>query len=114
MKLKDMTKQERSLLLFFESGSAEHGGVLEGRCMNEEDFALAARWAKEGFIQFGRLTYKDCTFSKKHGGHKTHWVILSEEAWSLAQQERRERCGRLYAKRWWTTTEEKQAEKVPA
>ena len=92
--LKDMTRNERSLLLFFESASVEYGGLLNSQHMNSEDLAIAAEWAS-GFAGFRRL--KAATI-KKLNGRYTHCCSLSPTAWSLAQEERRERAARIRAK----------------
>lgn len=99
-----MTKEERSLLLYFETQAVDYGGSLESRRMNRGDFDIAKKWADEGLIQFGRI-HSSCI---KQGGARiaTHWVILSEEAWSAAHKERRARRDRCYDKRRWITTEE--------
>ena len=107
MKLEEMTKEERSLLLYLETCSVEHGGTVESRCMNTDDFETAKQWERDGFIDFGRITMKDCEHSRSHGRASTHWVVLSSQAWELAHQERKARFERIYAKRWWTTTKEK-------
>ncbi len=112
--LSEMSKEERALLLYFETCSVEYGGTVESRCMNEADFEVAGKWHASGFVDFGRITMKDCEYSRKHGRAFTHWVSLSPEAWDLAHQERKARFSRLYEKRWWTTTEEKRAAPVEA
>lgn len=90
----DLTsKEERSLLMYFETQATDYGGTLESVRMNADDFALAKRWREAGFIQFGRIAFDDI---KRHGGvARDHWVVLSEEAWKLAHAERRARCERV-------------------
>ncbi len=88
-----MTRDELSLLLYFETQATDYGGTLESVRMNADDFALAKRWREAGFIQFGRIAFNDI---KRHSGiARDHWVVLSEEAWKLAHAERRARCERV-------------------
>lgn len=99
--LKTMTNDERSLLLFLEARAVDHGGKVDGRHMNKDDFEISERWDAEGFINFGRVAFENCN---QYGAH---WCKLSEEAHQLAAEERRARCERLWKKRVWRTTEEK-------
>ena len=97
-----MTKDELSLLLYLESRAVDQGGKVDSRKMNEDDFAIAKRWADGGYIQFGRVCAADCT---ELGG--TNWVILSAKAWKDAHKERRDRAERMWEKRTFMTTDEK-------
>lgn len=103
MTLSELTKEERSLLLFFETCHVDYGGLLDPRRMNESDQDIARDWRNRGFIRFGRITaewlekYSPCSY----------YVWLSDEAFELAHQERRERAERMKAKREWYTTDEK-------
>lgn len=101
--LADMTKDERSLLLYLETRAVDHGGLVTTPQMNADDFAILDRWKESGFMQFGRLTV--ASIEKLRGA--THWVRLSEAAWKLAHEARRARCERVYGSRTWETTEEK-------
>jgi len=98
MNLEATTKNERSLLLYFESVAVDYGGLCQGVRMNKDDFTIAKRWNESKFIKFGRI-YSKHTISAgaEAGGQypRTHWVVLSEEAWKLAHEERRERSKRL-------------------
>ena len=60
------------------------------------------------FIEFGRIKTKDCMKFKLEG-HRlcTHWVRLSEDAWAIAHEERRQRYTRLSSKREWEPTQGK-------
>jgi hypothetical protein len=99
MELIDMNKDERSLLLFFETCAVDHVGLVDVRHMNGNDMVLAVHWNEIGFIKFGRVKFYDI---KKNF---THWCELSDEAWRLAHQERRARYDRTNAKRDWLRTE---------
>lgn len=87
------SREERSLLLYFETCAVDLSGRVDARRMNVNDFAIAKRWNEEGFISFGRIASAD---HNRQGGH---WVELSEEAWTKAHLERRvrhDRCERRY------------------
>jgi hypothetical protein len=101
--LADMTKDERSLLLYLETRAVDRGGLVQTPQMNADDFAILETWKASGFVEFGRLTR--ASIEKLRGS--THWVRLSEEAWKLAHEERRARCERLYTSKTWETTDEK-------
>ena len=101
MKLSEMSRDERSLLLYFESRAVDHGGLVDARRINDSDFKLAQGWDTQGFVSFGRLASEYLT------AQSSHWCHLSQEAWELAHEERRARHLRLYEKRTWQTTEEK-------
>ena len=89
------TREEKSLLLYFETQAVDYGGTFEGVRMNADDFAIAKRWKDAGFVHFGRIAFHDV---KRSGGlARDHWCVLSEEAWKLAHAERRARCDRVMA-----------------
>lgn len=85
----ELTKDEKGLLLYLESRCVDNRGLIDPRRMNEEDFKTARRWAEQGFIQFGRIAFADCT------PDRSHWCELSEEAWATAHAERKARFGRM-------------------
>lgn len=87
------TRNEKNLLLYFETQAVDYGGTLESVRMNADDFAIAKRWNDAAFVRFGRIASHDI---KKHGGvTRDYWCVLSEDAWKLAHAERRDRCERL-------------------
>lgn len=100
MKLEEMSRDERSLLLYFETRAVDYGGRVDVRMMNDGDMQIAKMWHENGFIRFGRIVIRD------HNGDGTHWCKLSEEAWKLAHEERRAREKRLWLKKDWMTTED--------
>jgi hypothetical protein len=104
MELKTMTKDERSLLLFFETCAVDRGGLVDTRHMNGDDMATAKRWHEASFLKFGRVKFHDI----KHSGRRvySHWCELSDDAWRLAHEERRARFARLSERRDWVRTEE--------
>jgi hypothetical protein len=92
----ELTREEKSLLLYMETQAVDYGGKLEAVRMNSDDFAIAKRWNETGFVQFGRIAFHDIT--KLAGVARDHWCVLSEEAWAVAHAERRARCQRLMEK----------------
>ena len=97
MKLSDMNKDERSLLLFFETCAVDFRGAIKTQHMNNDDFDIAKRWNKEGFIKFGRIAYGSLPLPSG----ATHWCELSNEAWMLAHGERLARAKRNESNRTW-------------
>ena len=93
--LSEMSKDERSLLLFLETCAVDHAGRVNADHTNAEDFEIAERWNKEGFIDFGRIYSKDCNH------HGSNWCKLSEEAFQLAHEERQERAHRMWVAKTW-------------
>ena len=104
MKLSEMTKDERSLLLYFETAAVDQRGLVDQRRLNDADRKIAERWAKSGFVEYGRVAFSYIV--KNANGIFTSWVKLSEEAWRLAHEERRARAGRMWDKRTWKSTAE--------
>lgn len=98
--LLELTRDEKSLLLFFECAAVDYGGTLNTQHMNSDDNETAKRWTNEGFVTFSRIKFHDIK------GKRTHAVFLSDNAWQLAHEERRERFNRKEAKRDWQTTSE--------
>lgn len=93
-----MSKDERSLLLFFETAATDYGGTFDARHLNSEDMDIATRWNELRFITFQRIP--SCLLPEyRHGNsQKSHYVVLSEGAWRLAHAERRARSARLTPK----------------
>lgn len=85
IEFKDLTKEEKSLLLFLEVCIVDRACIVNTVHMNEEDMYIAKKWDRDGLIQFGRVWSTEV----KEG--RTHYVIFSERAFELAHQERKER-----------------------
>ena len=98
--IKNMSKDERSLLLFLETRVVDYGGRVNLAHMNEEDMNIAEKWDKEGFIGFGRIVMRN------HNPDGTNWCRLSEKAWDLAHEERKARAKRMWENRTWLGTKE--------
>jgi hypothetical protein len=107
--VREMTKDERSLLLYLETCATDYGGTVDQRHMNDEDREILERWTREGFMQSGRICFHDAETLSRHTRKVSHWVVLSDVAWTAAHAERRARYERLEAKRTWMRTEEKNA-----
>lgn len=107
LSLATMSKDEKSLLLFLGTCVVDHGGRVDSRRMNSEDFAIVEQWDEIGFVCYGRV----CSADIQASGSKTgsNWCQLSEKAWALAHEERKARAERIWSKRVWRTTKEHSA-----
>lgn len=101
--MRELTKQQTSLLLFLETRAVNYLGGVAGTHMNAADFDQAKKWSDEGFIEFGRVA------SHCIADGVGHWVKLSDEAWALAGAERRARAERGWERRHFETTAERRA-----
>lgn len=90
--LDTMTSDERNLLLYLETRAVDHGGLVDAKHMNTEDFDIAKKWNEIRFVEFGRIKFHSII------GETTHWCELSEEAWKLAHAERRAKCKRVMSR----------------
>ena len=100
MKIKDMSRDEKSLLLFLETRQVDYGGRVNLQHMNNIDTEISERWNKEEFVGFGRIVMRN------HNSDGTHWCKLSEEAFKLAHKLRRERADRMWQNKTWLSTNE--------
>ena len=96
MKIEDMNKDERGLLLYFETAAVDYGGKIDSRRMNDIDFDIVKQWNKTGFVRFGRIYSADV--QKISSDLFDHWVVLSDDAWTEAHRERRARNVRVESK----------------
>ena len=80
-----MTQNERSLILFFETCVVDQCGEIDSQHINQDDFRIAKRWTREGFINFQRIPFAEIK------GNRTGKVQLSDKAWEAAHKERRAR-----------------------
>ena len=95
MAQKKLTKDELSLLLYFETRAVDHMGLIDTQHMNQDDLAIAKKWDEEKFASFNRWTQRNSDGSIKA---LTHRSVLSDEAWTLAHQERKARAERMSKK----------------
>lgn len=87
-----LTKDEKSLLLYFEDCLVNQSGFVVAAHMNEIDFDIAKKWNDEKFISFQRIPFHQM---EKKPMSNTHWVRFTEDAWTIAQQLRKERSERI-------------------
>lgn len=87
----DLTRDEISLLIFFEAMAVDNRGIVDDiKKMNKEDLGIAKKWNEEGFLSFKRYTHRD-----SYGRPVlTYRVKLTDEAILLAHQLRRDRIRR--------------------
>ena len=93
----EMNRDQQSLLVYLETCLVDYGGKCESRRMNEDDFKQIALWKDCNLVRFGRLFAREVV-DQTRTRLSTHWVLFSEEAWSLAHRWRRERAERLMKK----------------
>lgn len=99
MNLETMSKDERSLLLYFETCMVDNRGKVDGRRMNAADHEIVKEFVKQGLITFQRLPFKHITELKDKAQVNAHyWITFSDKAWELAHQERRNRSDRMIKK----------------
>ena len=86
MEVKDMTKDDKSLLLYLETCAVDKEGKVDSRKMNEIDHGIAKCWDEAGFIVYRRMPAK--TFMNERAGieahYLTYYVMLAAEARKLA------------------------------
>ena len=87
MKLADLTKAERSLLLMFECCVVDRYGGVESIRMNREDFDIADRWNESGFVRFGRIYSKDIRDQRSMGSQENYLIgascLMTHGAWLM-------------------------------
>lgn len=91
-----MTKDEKNLLLYFESCLVDHNGYVCGARINEDDIKIAEKWKEEKFISFGRIPFHEIKHNTQFPN--TNWVRFTEDAWVIAHQLRKERSERMIKK----------------
>ncbi len=85
----ELTREEKNLLIYFETCCVDQYGKVSRYCMNQEDFQIAKKWNENGFVKFGRIISKDIK------NDLTNWCELSEQAWLAAHSARKERAIRM-------------------
>ncbi len=101
MNIDEMTKEEKSLLLFFETASVDGWAKFDMGCLNDDDRVTAEKWNAQSFVKSGRICMKDIY-------KKAHWCHLTDGAVEIAATLRRERANRIWEKKGFMTTAEKQ------
>lgn len=108
-----LSQDEASLLLYLECRAVDHAGIVDMARMNTDDVKTAEQWTRDGFIEFGRIAYKDIQGKERMSSLQsspTHWVRLTPKAWKVAHVERCARAERMWKKRSYSTTAEISAE----
>lgn len=100
--LNEFTKDEKSQLLYLETRLVDYAGKVDGIHMNAGDWLIMEEWKKEGFIDYGRICWKDA--SKSRNG--VNWCTFSDLAWEYAHQQRKLRHIKGWENRNWQTTVE--------
>jgi len=87
-----MTKDEKSLLLYFEICLVDCRGQVRSAKMNMADFRIAKDLSERGLIKFGRISFKEI---KMVGPDPvTHWIKFTDRAWGIVHKLRRQRAER--------------------
>jgi len=85
-----LNKDERTLLLFFETCLVDHNGKVATRHMNDIDREIAKKWTEEGFISFKRLPLAEVEDKVTYA--LTYKVRFSEQAFEITHTLRKERA----------------------
>ena len=83
-----MTRDEKSLLLYLETVVVDMSGIIDLRCVNQDDVNIMKTWDKSDFVKSMRVT------RRKNDGSPilTYVVKLSDKAWRDAHRLRKERA----------------------
>jgi hypothetical protein len=85
---KNLTKTERSILLYAETCVVDYAGLLEGQRMNNDDIEVLKKFEAAGILKFGRIPAR--VLGSMVSRQCTHWVEFTEAAWNLAHALRRQ------------------------
>lgn len=85
----EQTRDEKSLLLFFETCAVDTHGNVVTEHLGDEERSIAARWHDEGFVTYQRIKFDNIAQLGTRPANMN--VALSDEAWALAHQYREER-----------------------
>lgn len=92
MQTTDLNHTEQSCLLYIETCCVDHGGLLEGERMNDDDLKAVERFLQAGILECcGRIPSHLLT-SVLHW-HPTRYAVLTPAGWALAHTLRRQRAG---------------------
>lgn len=95
-----MTREEISLLLYFETCVVDRSGFVHGANLNEDDYRIARQWDASGYVVFRRLKMAEfrglnrVDINIQSVAARTDLVRLSDEAWRDAAKFRRQRADR--------------------
>jgi hypothetical protein len=88
----NLSKDEKSALLYAETCVVDRDGLLVGVQMNAADIDALNAYRLEGIIKFGRIPAKLIGKHPYPGYRVTHWVTFTDRAWQIAGALRRERA----------------------
>ncbi|MDR6397945.1 hypothetical protein ACTOWA_00425 [Herbaspirillum seropedicae] len=86
--LMNLSRDEKSVLLYAETCMVDSSGLLESVRLNGEDLAALKRLQDAGLLNYGRVPSELLQQAKG----KTYWVTFTERAWDIAHQLRRQRA----------------------
>lgn len=86
--IENLTKTERSILLYAETCVVDHAGLLEGKRMNKDDLDALKKFEADGILKFGRIPGR--LLGSMGARDCTHWVEFTDAAWTLAHVLRRQ------------------------
>lgn len=90
--LENISRDQRSILMYAETCAVDYGGLLEGSKMNAADLAALSTLIDGGILTFGRIPGRLVgTFRRPI----THWCELTEAGWALSHQLRRARAAKV-------------------
>jgi len=87
-----MTKDEQSLLLYFETCLVDNRGQTRGARMNKIDFAIAKDLSKRGLVKFSRIPFEEIETQTPYP--VTHRVQFANKTWGIVHKLRRKRAER--------------------
>jgi hypothetical protein len=95
-------REEASTILYLETCAVDHGGMVDARRMNADDFATVIRLGEAGMLRFGRML---SAAIKDIGPHYrcSHWVEFTQAGYTLAATLRQQRAERNLMNKEWRT-----------
>lgn len=88
-----MTKDERTCLLYLETCAVDYGGLVQGARMNKADHDACERFAELGLATLYRVPSR--LFTTQSGQVQNHFVIMTDAGFALAHKLRRQRSERM-------------------
>lgn len=87
----ELTRDQKSIILYVEARCVDHDGLLRGEQMNSDDHANLKAFQESGHLTYGRVPAM--MLPQLRG--QTHWATLNDAGWELAHSLRKERGGRI-------------------
>lgn len=88
-KAEDLSKDEKSILVYVECCAVDAGGLLEGQRMNAADHEALRKFKAAGLLDYGRVPARLLGTGARNW---THWCDLNAVGWSLASELRKLRA----------------------